>query len=212
MSATGKRNLGLYLPQHALQKPSKRSGARMGRRYVPRLGHTRTWSSSVREVVQAHRRLCQPERWRFEILLPNKQSDYQMPVVVNGVQGSGRCLFLKTPITWSRTHPPVEGLAAYTMESSFRCAGRGRGQAMWRYSHQRYRHPNHSTLLRFSLIALRFDAGMRKRRYWRRRKDHNRFSWTCPSAPEWLTASEAEALLHAEPAASITPQQAMRPD
>jgi hypothetical protein len=106
----------------------------------------------------------------------------------------------------SRTHPFVEGLATWVLESALdpvRVAVAARAGAM-RTAAVAAR----TTLL---LVRRRYDIelarGGERRRLLAEDAAVHAFAGD-PSSPQWLPAEEAEALLSAEPAGNVSPQQA----
>jgi hypothetical protein len=160
----------------------------------------------VTEVVKAHQGYVTPRPEGLEVTLPNKQALIDS---CGGLQTFTARFTL--PVTdkvryLSRTHPLVEGLAAYTMDTALdplqegvakRCGVIRTRDVTTRtvllLLRFRYHLTTHYGQAEVPLLAEACEVAAFRGR---------------TQAPEWLSGEEAEALLQAQPGANITPEQA----
>lgn len=160
----------------------------------------------VREVVQAHGGFAAHKNGVWEFTLPNNQA----LVEASGGQSTFRAGFTlpvqDDALYLSRTHPLVEGLAAYTMETSLDPLSDGVARRCGVIKTREVARRTVLLLLRFRYHLTIRRGGEEKALLaeaceviaWRGRAN----------APEWLGTAEAEKLLQAEPGDNITRPQA----
>ncbi len=160
----------------------------------------------MREVVQAHGGFVADKPAGVEFSLPNKQALIES---CGGLQSFTARFTLPVPdnvLYLSRTHPLVEGLATYTMDTALDPlqAGVAKRCGVIRTG---------AVAKRTVLLLLRFRYHLITRRG---QEERPLLAEACDVAafrgrtqnPEWLSEEEAEALLVAQPAANIVAEQA----
>lgn len=192
--------------QHAIQKAIEKEVVQEWKTIRAAIGSHTDVERFVREVVQAHGGFASQKNGVWEFTLPNNKA------IVDACGGqtefkAGFTLPVPENTQYlSRTHPLVEGLASYTMETSLDPLSDGVAKRCGVIRTK-------AVTTRTVLLLLRFRYHITIRRG---RDETPLLAEACDviafrgrvNSPEWFDTTEAENLLHAEPAANITPQQA----
>jgi hypothetical protein len=160
----------------------------------------------VREVVQAHGGFVADKPEGLEFTLPNSQALIES---CGGLQRFTARFTLPVPdnvLYLSRTHPLVEGLATYTMDAALDPLQESVAKRCGVIRTKDVAKRTVLLLLRFRYHVITH-RGQEETPLLAEACDVVAFRGRTPE-PEWLSEDEAEALLQAQPAANITPEQA----